>query len=267
MKKAFLTFITLIIFTITSKAAEITVYAAADLTYAFTEIEKVYENKFPKDKLKIIYGSSGKGYTQIINGAPYDIVFSADMGYVEKLKQQGYVISEVRPYAVGRIVLWTLKNSSIDISKGINAILDPKVNKIAIANWEHAPYGIAAKECLEHYKLFDKVKNKLVLGENINQTAQYVETGAADVGFLALSIAKSDKLMREGGYYLLPDTCHKQILQGAGILKNASSDKKKLETAKRFFDFMSTPEARKIMIRYGFVLPGEKDWTEFLERL
>jgi len=267
MEKAFLSFITFIIFTITSKAAEITIYAAADLTYAFTEIKKVYENKFPKDKLKIIYGSSGKGYTQIINGAPYDIIFSADMGYVEKLKQQGYVISEVRPYAVGRIVLWTLKNGGIDVSKGINTILDPKVKKIAIANWEHAPYGIAAKECLEHYKLFDKVKNKLVLGENINQTAQYVETGAVDVGFIALSIAKSDKLMREGVYYLLPDTCHKQILQGAGILKNASSDKEKLETAKRFFDFMSTPEARKIMIKYGFVLPGEKDWTEFLERL
>ena len=259
MKKILISFITLLVVSITSKAGEITIYAAADLTYAFKEIEKIYEAKYPKDRLKIIYGSSGKGYTQIINGAPYDIIFSADMGYVEKLKQQGYIISEVKPYAVGRIVLWTLKSSGIDVLKGINTVLDPKVKKIAIANWEHAPYGIAAKECLEYYKLFDKVKDKLVLGENISQAAQYVETGAAEIGFLALSIAKSDRLIKEGVYYLLPDTCHKQILQGAGILKNASLYKEKLETAKRFFEFINLPEARKVMIKYGFVLPGEKE--------
>jgi molybdate transport system substrate-binding protein len=239
-------------------AGEITVYAAADLVYAMEEIQKVYKQKYPNDKVKIIFGSSGKGYNQIVNGAPFDIVFSADMGYVEKLKQQGLTLSDVKPYAIGRIVIWTRKDSGFDVSKGINIVLDPKIRKIAIANWEHAPYGVAAKECLEHYKLFDKVKNKLVLGENINQTAQFVETGAADIGFLALSIAKSDKLQKEGVYYLLPASCHNEIKQGYAILKHANINKETFETAKRFYDFIGTTEVRKILIKYGFVLPGEE---------
>ncbi|PMP76072.1 MAG: molybdate ABC transporter substrate-binding protein [Sulfurihydrogenibium sp.] len=239
-------------------AGEIIVYAAADLTYAMEEILKVYKQKYPQDNIKVIYGSSGKGYNQIVNGAPYDILFSADLGFVEKLKQQGLTASDIRPYAVGRIVLWTRKDSGIDVSKGINVVLDPKVNKIAIANWEHAPYGRASKECLEYYKLFDKVKDKLVLGENISQTAQFIQTGAAEVGFIALSLAKSEKLQKEGVYYLLPANCHKEIVQGSAILKHATTDKERFETAKRFFDFVQSPEARKIFVKYGFVLPGEE---------
>lgn len=239
-------------------AGEITVYNAADLVYAMEEIGKLYKQKYPQDNVKMIFGSSGKGYNQIVNGAPFDIVFSADMRYVEKLKQQGLTASEVKPYAIGRIVIWTRRDSGIDVSKGTNALFDNKVKKIAIANWEHAPYGVAAKECLEHYNLFDKVKDKLVFGENISQTAQYIQTGAADIGFLALSIAKSEKLQKEGNYYLLPATCHKEIKQGYAILKHATKDKETYETAKRFYDFIQTPEARKIFIKYGFVLPGEE---------
>ncbi|WP_028951262.1 molybdate ABC transporter substrate-binding protein [Sulfurihydrogenibium subterraneum] len=247
-----------LLFALKVYAGEITVYAAADLTYAFDELLKVYKQKYPQDKVKAIFGSSGKGFSQVVNGAPYDVFFSADMGYVEKLKQQGLTLSDVKLYAIGRIVLWTRKDSGIDVSKGINVVLDPKVKKIAIANWEHAPYGVAAKECLEYYKLFDKVKSRLVLGENINQTAQYIETGAADVGFIALSIAKSEKLQKVGTYYLLPANCHSQIKQGYAILKHANTDKETFETAKRFYDFIATPEARKIFIKYGFVLPGEE---------
>lgn len=252
-------FVLLFICYTSSYAGSITVYAAADLSYAFKEIINLYKQKYPEDEVKAIFGSSGKGYHQILEGAPYDIVFSADMGYVEKLQEKGLTISKPKPYAVGRIVVWTRKDSGISVKDGINSILNPKVNKIAIANWEHAPYGIAAKECLEYYKLFDKVKDKFVLGENINHTAQYVQTGAADIGFLALSIAKSDTLTKSGVYYLLPESCHKQILQGYAILKNASKSKDTLETAKRFEEFISTKEARNIFIKYGFVLPGEKE--------
>lgn len=248
----------LLTFFVKTFAAEITVYAAADLTFAFNEIEKLYESKYPQDKLKIIYGSSGKGYSQVINGAPFDIFFSADMNYVNKLKKQGFIMFEVKPYAVGRLVLFTLKDSGIDLSKGINVGLDPKVRKIAIANWEHAPYGKAAKQCLEHYNLFDKLKEKIVVGENITQTAEYVTLRAAEVGFIALSLAKSDKLSKIGNFYLLPESCHNRIVQGVGILKNAASNNEKLEAAKRFFNFIFTPEGRKIMVKYGFVLPGEE---------
>ncbi len=250
-------FIFSLLFFIKAFSGEITLYAASDLIYAFNEIEKLYESKYPKDKIKIIYGSSGKGYNQIVNGAPFDVYFSANMDYVEKLKEQGLVISEIKPYAVGRIVMYTLKGNGIDVNKGINVTLDPKVSKLAIANWEHAPYGKAAKECLEHYNIFGKVKYKLVLGENISQTVQYIILGTADVGFVALSLAKSEKLSKMGNYYLLPESCHGRITQGVAILKNVSSDKEKFKTARRFFTFMFTPETRKIMNKYGFILPGE----------
>lgn len=251
-------FVLLFVYCTSSYAGSITVYAAADLVYAFKEIIHVYKQKYPEDEVKVIFGSSGKGYHQIIEGAPYDIVFSADMGYVEKLQENGLTVSKPKPYAVGRIVVWTRRDSGVSLKDGINSILSQKVNKIAIANWEHAPYGIAAKQCLEYYKIFDKAKDKFVLGENINQTAQYVQTGAADIGFLALSIAKSDTLVKSGIYYILPESCHKQILQGYAILKNANKSKATLETAKRFEEFISTQEARNIFIKYGFVLPGEK---------
>jgi len=239
-------------------AGEIVVYNAADLVYAMEEIGKLYSEKYPKDKVKMVFGSSGKGYTQIVNGAPYDIVLSADMEYVEKLKQQGIAISEIKPYAIGRIVIWKRKDSKLNISKGIEIVSDTRIQKIAIANWEHAPYGVAAKECLEYYGYFDKIKSKLVLGENISHTAQFVQTGAADIGFLALSISLGKKLQEQGEFYLLPAECHNEIRQGYTILKNAAKDSEKYATAKRFYDFIQTPDVRKIFVKYGFALPGEK---------
>lgn len=257
MKRLLVFFISFLVYGKTF-AGEITVYAAADLVYAFKEIGQLYKQHHPQDEVKMIFGSSGKGYHQILEGAPYDMVFSADMGYVEKLAEKGLTLSKPKPYAIGRIVLWTRKDSGISLNDGINSILNLKVKKIAIANWEHAPYGVVAKHCLEYYKLFDRVKDKLVLGENINHTAQYIQTGAADIGFLALSIAKSEILQRDGTYYLLPETCHPQILQGYAILKNANRNREVIETAKRFDKFVGSPEARRIFIKYGFVLPGEK---------
>lgn len=150
--------------TFKAEAGEITVYNAADLVYAMADIQKEYVKQYPNDIIKMVFGSSGKGYTQIVNGAPYDMVLSADMGYVYDLQEKALVISDIKPYAIGRIVLWKMKNSKLNFSKGINVLLDPSINKIAIANWEHAPYGVAAKECLEYNKIFDKVKNKFVLG-------------------------------------------------------------------------------------------------------
>jgi molybdate transport system substrate-binding protein len=256
--KNFLAIVLTLIFTLNVYAAQITVYAAADLVYALDEIKNIYEKNYPQDRLRIIYGSSGKGYNQIINGAPFDIIFSADMDYVKKLKEKGFVVSDVKPYAVGRIVLYTLKDSGIDVSKGINVLTEKKVKKIAIANWKHAPYGVAAKECLDKTRLYDKVKDKLVLGENIAQTAQFIETGAADVGFIALSLYKSPRLSSKGYGYLIPQSCHNKILQGMGILIHAKQNKERYETAMRFFNFMQTQKVRGIMNKYGFVLPEEE---------
>jgi molybdate transport system substrate-binding protein len=238
-------------------SAEIVIYNAADLVYAMEELGDVYAKKYPQDKIKMVYGSSGKGFIQIINGAPYDITLMADMEYLHKLKEKGLVSSEIKPYAIGRIVIWKRKSSSLDLSKGISVILDPSIKKIAIANWDHAPYGVAAKECLEYYKMFDKVKDKFVLGENVSQTAQFIQTGAADIGFIALSISLGKKLREDGVYYLLPEKCHREIKQGYAILKNPTNDHQKFLLSKRFYDFITSKEARQIFIKYGFVLPGE----------
>ena len=238
-------------------AKQINVYAASDLVFAFSEIKKIYEKMYPEDSLKIIFGSSGKGYHQALNGAPYDVMFLANISYVELLKEKGVAISKILPYAYGRIVIWTRKDSGISLKYGINAVLNPKVKKIAVANWQHAPYGLAAKECLQHFHLFEKIKDKMVLGENVSQTAQFVEIGAVDVGFIAYSLAKSERLKKEGRYYLLPSNCHNPIKQGAVVLKHALEKEGKYKTALRFFNFMQTEEVRKILNKYGFELPDE----------
>lgn len=232
----------------------IRVFAAADLQYALREIADLYRGKYPKDKVELIFGSSGKGYAQIRAGAPYHLFFSADMKYVELLYKEGYLITEPKPYAIGRIVLWTRKDSGLDPSKFPQVLFDRRVKKIAIANWNHAPYGKAAKEVLESYGVFDKVKERLVIGENIAQTASYVTSGAADIGFIALSLAKSPELERIGTYWLIPENRHERILQGYAITKKGQ----KLREIRRFYEFINSPEARSVFIKYGFLLPGEE---------
>ncbi len=262
LKKYVLFLVILTVFFKNAVSGEITIFAASDLVYAFSEIKKLYKKEYKDDDIRVIFGSSGKGYHQILNGAPFDIFFSANMKYVELLKEKGLVVSKIKPYAFGRIGIWTRNDSKIDLSKGIYVVLNPNVKKIAIANWKHAPYGQASKECLEYYHLFKKVKNKFVIGENISQTAQFTEIGAADIGFVAYSLAKGSKLKKEGKFYLLPEKCHKPIKQGMGILKHAKTNTEKYKTAERFFNFIQTKKARKIMNKYGFILPNESGKNE-----
>lgn len=236
------------------KAEVIRVYAAADLQFALRELADLYMKKYPEDKIELIFGSSGKGFAQIKAGAPYHIFFSADMKYAEELYKEGYAITKPKPYAIGRIVLWTRKDSGLDPSKFPEVLLDPRVKRIAIANWDHAPYGKASKEALEAYGVFQKVKDKLVIGENIAQTASYISSGAADLGFIALSLAKAPELERVGGYWLVPEDKHKRILQGYVITKEGQ----KVASARRFYEFVASTEARKVFVKYGFLLPGER---------
>ncbi|MEZ0337690.1 MAG: molybdate ABC transporter substrate-binding protein [Aquificaceae bacterium] len=236
------------------KAEVIRVYAAADLQFALRELADLYMEKYPEDKIELIFGSSGKGFAQIKAGAPYHIFFSADMKYVEELYREGYAITKPKPYAIGRIVLWTRKDSGLDPSKFPEVLLDPRVKRIAIANWEHAPYGRASKEILEAYGVFQKVKDKLVIGENIAQTASYIRSGAADLGFIALSLAKVPELERVGRYWLVPEDKHERILQGYVITKEGQ----KVVGARRFYEFVASTEAREVFVKYGFLLPGER---------
>jgi len=232
-------------------AEEIAIAAASDLNFAIKEVIAEYE-KATGNHVKLSLGSSGNFYAQIQNGAPFDLYFSADIGYPKKLEEAGLTVpGTLYRYAVGRIVLWTNQTSHRDISKGLEALRDSAVKKIAIANPKHAPYGRAAVAAMQHYKVYDQAKDRLVLGENISQAAQFVESGACDVGVIALSLALAPTMKAAGTYWEIPAEAHPPLEQGAAILKSSRQQK----TAQQFFEFMQGTQGQEIMKRYGFTLP------------
>src|SRR5580693_6819565 len=184
---------------------EVTVAAASDLTYAMNEITASFE-KETGCTVRVSFGSSGNFLTQIENGAPFDVFFSADIAYPKKLEAEGLAApGSTYLYAIGKIVLWTRKDSRVDVSKGLSVLREPAVRKIAIANPEHAPYGRAAEEALRHSGVYEAVKGRLVLGENISQAAEFVESGNADAGILALSLVVSPGLKEKGRFWSIPE--------------------------------------------------------------
>ncbi|WP_223648278.1 molybdate ABC transporter substrate-binding protein [Hymenobacter psoromatis] len=229
-------------------AAPITIAAAADLKYALDSLVTIFNRQYSAAKVTVVYGSSGKFYEQLRHNAPFDIFFSADSDYPRRLQQAGLTAGAPRPYALGRLVLWSKKlNPS---AKGMNTLLDPQVKHVAIANPAHAPYGRLAEEVLRHYKLYNQVQPKLVLGENIGQAAQYAATGAADAGLLAYALALSPELRRAGRFYLIPASAHSPLQQSFVVLKRASGN----TTATAFAAFMASPAARQALKKYGFGL-------------
>ena len=241
-----------LLFATSAHAEKITIAAAADLKFAMDEIVAGFNKTHSGDEVQVVYGSSGKFHTQIQQGAPYELFFSADINFPRELAKQGLAASDVKPYAVGRIVLWS---AEMDAAKMTLANLtDPKITRIAIANPKHAPYGKRAEEALRAAGLWDKVQAKLVFGENISQAAQYVQSGNAQVGIIALSLVINSELSKKGGYYLIPDNLHNPLEQGFIITRLGASK----PLAKQFADYMGSKQARSVMTKYGFVLPGEK---------
>lgn len=206
-----------------------------------------YTRTHPDAQIQVTYGSSGNFYEQIRNGAPFDMFFSADMDYVRHLKEAGKVTGDVLRYATGHLVLWSL---TLDPSmKNMQLLADPTVKKIAIANPAHAPYGKRAVESMQYYKVYDQVQDKLVMGENISQAAQFAASGAADVGLVALSLALSPPMKQTGGrYWMIPDDSHGVLDQGYAVLQHAQGN----ATAADFAAFIATPGARAILQRFGF---------------
>jgi len=233
-------------------AEEITIAAASDLNFAFKDLVAQYE-KTTGNTVKLTLGSSGNFYAQLQNGAPFDLYFSADIGYPKKLEEAGVTVpGSLYRYALGRIVLWTGNQSKIDVAKGIEVLAGPTIRKVAIANPKHAPYGRAAIAAMEHYQVYDLAKDKLILGENISQAAQFIESGACDIGIIALSLALAPTMKTAGGYWEIPATAHPPIEQGAVILKSS----KHQDAARQFLDFMKSAAGQEVMKRYGFALPG-----------
>jgi molybdate transport system substrate-binding protein len=239
-----------LLFSPAAHAGQITIAAASDLKFAMDEVAASFRKAHPGDTVEVVYGSSGNFHAQIQQGAPFDLYFSADIAYPRELARRGLAASEVKPYAIGRIVLWS---ASLDATRmTLASLADPKITRIAIANPKHAPYGRRAEEALRAAGVWEKAEPKLVYGENIAQTAQYVQTGNAQVGIIALSLAVNPQLAGKGGYRLIPDNLHQPLEQGFLITRRAAGN----ELARRFADFMSTRPVRAIMTRYGFVLPG-----------
>jgi molybdate transport system substrate-binding protein len=234
-------------------ADEITIAAAADLTFAFKDITAKFQQQ-TGDQVKLSLGSSGNFYSQIQNGAPFDLFFSADMSYATKLQDAGLTEpGSLTEYAIGKIVLWAPSSSSADVNAGLAVLKDPSIHKIAVANPEHAPYGRAAVAAMKHEGVYDAVKDKIVLGENISQTAQFVQSGNADIGIIALTLAMAPAMKDKGKYFEIPTDDYPPIEQAAVILK--SSQKKDL--ARKFLAFIKTPEIAALMQRYGFAIPKD----------
>ena len=234
-----------------SFAEELAIAAASDLNFAIKEVIAGYK-KATGNHVKLSLGSSGNFFAQIQNGAPFDLYFSADIGYPKKLEEAGLTVpGSLYRYAVGRIVLWTNHKSQRDVSKGLEVLRDPVIKKIAIANPKHAPYGRAAVAAMQHFKVYDEAKDRLVMGENISQAAQFIESGACDVGVIALSLALAPSMKGAGTYWEIPSEAHPPLEQGAAILKSSKQQK----TAKEFLEFMQGTQGQEIMRRYGFTLP------------
>ncbi|QGU32254.1 molybdate ABC transporter substrate-binding protein [Thermochromatium tepidum] len=242
---------TTLLLSLSAHAEKISIAAAADLKFAMDEIVTAFKKTHPTDEITVIYGSSGKFHTQIQQGAPYDLYFSADIDFPRALVKEGLAASDVRPYAFGRIVLWSTRLDATRMT--LQSLTDPAITRIAIANPQHAPYGKRAEEALRSAKIWDQVEPKLVYGENIAHTAQFVQTGNAQVGIIALSLALNPELASQGGYWLIPDDLHEPLEQGFIITERAAGN----ALARSFADYMDSPEARRIMTHYGFVLPGE----------
>lgn len=252
--KMLLRFLLLLVLSVTASAQEITVAAAADLSSALPEIATEYKSQTGRE-VKLTFGASGNLTTQIRNGAPFDVFFSADEDYPKQLIDAGLADkATLYRYAVGRLVLWVPNDSPLDLTKlGIKALLDPSVKKISIANPEHAPYGRAAAATLRHYGIYEQVSSRLVLGENIAQAAQFVESGNAQAGLVALSHALTATMKAKGRYWAIPLDAYPTLNQAVVII---SSSKQK-EPAQKFLEFVKSPQITSLLESYGFSLPAQ----------
>jgi molybdate transport system substrate-binding protein len=230
-------------------ARTLRVAAASDLQAALPEILAGFERESTAT-VTVSFGSSGNFFAQIQNGAPYDVYLSADIDYPRQLIASTYAeASSLYRYATGRIVLWTRKDSGIDVTRGLPVLKDAAVKRIAIANPKLAPYGRAAEAALRREQLYDAVRGKLVLGDNISQTAQLVDSGNADVGIIALSLALGPALRASGRYFEIPESAHPPIEQAA-VIVSASKHK---ELARELLAYLKRPEVARRLHDFGFM--------------
>jgi molybdate transport system substrate-binding protein len=234
----------------------LSIAAAADLQFALEDVSHQFQAAHGGLAPKIVYGSSGNFYSQIQNHAPFDIFLSADLEYPRHLAEEGLALSDsIFTYAVGRLVVWVPADSPLDLERlQMQVFEDPAVKHIAIANPQHAPYGRAAEAALRQAGVYDRVAGKLVTAENIAQTLQFVQSGSADVGIVALSLAVAPGVRGQGRYWEVPMHLYPRLWQGGIILNHASES----ESAAGFREFLTSEEGRRILSQYGFSLPDNQ---------
>jgi molybdate transport system substrate-binding protein len=233
--------------------AELLIAAASDLRFALDDLVSEFRKDHAATALKPIYGSSGNFYAQIMNDAPFDLYLSADAMYPRQLVKAGKgKEDDFFLYAVGRLVVWVPKTSPIKVEEvGIKALLDPSVKKIAIANPEHAPYGRAAVAAMKKLGVYDQVASRLVLGENIAQTAQFIDSGNADIGIIAHSLAVAPRMKANGRFWEIPLDAFPRLEQAGLVLSGA----KNAEAAREFRKFMTSERGQNVLKNHGFILP------------
>jgi molybdate transport system substrate-binding protein len=229
------------------------VAAASDLKFALDEVRGAFERLHPGSKVTVTYGSSGSFFAQLANEAPFDLFLSADIDYARRLVEQGQAVANSEfAYARGHIVIWVLNDSPLGVEqRGFEALRDEGVQKIAIANPKTAPYGRAAVAALKSLNVYDAVEPKLVYGDSVAQAAQMVESGAADVGIIALSLAVSPAMREQGKYWLVPENTYPPLVQGGVILRWAQD----ASLAGEFRDFLLSGAGTSILKQFGFDEP------------
>ncbi|PIQ98091.1 MAG: molybdate ABC transporter substrate-binding protein [Nitrospinae bacterium CG11_big_fil_rev_8_21_14_0_20_56_8] len=233
------------------------VAAASSMKFPFTEIAKAFERENPGTSVKLSFGSSGNFYSQILNRAPFDVYFSADVTYPARLAEKGMSLDSSPPqlYARGRLVLWIPSMVGIDpVKDKMVSLLNPSIKKVAIANPSLAPYGRAAVEAMNRAGIYIELEPRLVFGENISQAAQFAHSGAAQAGLIAYSLAVTDKMKTAGSFWEIPPDFYAPIDQSFLLLTNTQNP----EGARSFARFVTHPKGQKILERYGFGFPESR---------
>lgn len=223
---------------------------AADLQFAMADLARDFRTAHPDIEVENVVGSSGNFYAEIVNGAPFDLFLSADTDYPRRLVQDKLAVSDsVFVYGTGHLVVWVPKGSPLDLPRlEMRALEAPSVKHIAIANPQHAPYGRAAEAALRSAGIYDEVSPKLVRGENIAQAFQFVESGSAEIGIVALSLALAPNAREQGRYWEVPAKLYAKLEQSGVILVHATNP----QDARVFRSFLMTVAARRTLASYGF---------------
>ena len=231
----------------------VNVAAASDLRFALDELTDVYSRKVARVAIRVTYGSSGTLYTQILNGAPFDLFLSADVDYPRRLAASGKTVAGTEfTYGGGRLVVWVPRASPLELERlGLSVVADPRVLHVAIANPAHAPYGRAAESAMHGLQVYDAAKSKLVLGENVSQAMQFVQSGAADVGIVAMSLAVAPAAKDAGRFVPVPLDLYPRLEQGGVVVAT-----KNAEAARAFRSYLLGDAAGAVFERYGISRVG-----------